>query len=376
LVDSRYHEKRERVLAAVTFGPLDRLPVQGNNGTIAALQAATGRNDYVSRAKEVFTQAMKIWDVDLVLQFVQPDRQDRTLGPNAEVATRDGLLSVVYGMLRDWLEGHGPCRSPEDFRDFCLSLPPAGQASSYVDAEATAARWLELDRWGEFLRPIVFVPGHLCGSVPWMWYSQVGYESYLMAHLLYPEAVERLFAFCGEEARLKNAAIGSVVRGHGLMPLVYAGEDICDNDGPLVSPATLRQLYFPHLARAVEPLRQAGVHWMWHSDGDILPILPDLLACGIDGFQGFEEDKGMDLARLASTPLPDGGLPFLCGSVSVTTAFYRPPEEVAADVARMVALAKARGGGVILSASSSMMENMPLESVLAFYRSGREARLT
>lgn len=375
MVDSRYNEKRERVMAAVRFGPLDRLPVQGNNGTIAALQAATGRGDYLTRAKEVFTQAMKSWDVDLVLQFVLPDRQDRAVGPNAEVRTRDGLLSVVYGMLRDWLDHHGPCRSPEDFRDFCISLPPARQASAYVDTETTATRWLELDRWGGFLRPIVWVPGHLCGSVPWMWYGQVGYESYLMAHALYPEAVERLFAFCGEEARLRNAAIARAIRGNDLIPLVYSGEDICGNDGPLVSPGTLRELYFPHLARAVEPLRQAGVHWMWHSDGDILPILPDLLSCGVDGFQGFEEDKGMDLARLASTPLPQGRLPFLCGSVSVTTTFYQPPAAVQADVARMIALARSRGGGVILSASSSMMENMPLESVLAFYRCGREALL-
>jgi hypothetical protein len=61
--------------------------------------------------------------------------------------------------------------------------------------------------------------------------------------------------------------------------------------------------------------------------------------------------------------------------VSVTTTFYRPPEAVAADVDRMVAMARARGGGVILSPSSSMMENMPLESVLAFYRCARGATL-
>ena len=200
-----------------------------------------------------------------------------------------------------------------------------------------------------------------------MWYEVVGYENYLMAHLLYPEAMERLFVFLGEEGRLRNIAIARTIHERHLIPLVYSGEDIRGNDGPLVSPQALNDIYFPHLKRAVEPLADAGVHWLWHSDGNILPILDDLLACGIDGFQGFEEDKGMDMMKLAETPCRNGQWPVLCGSVNVTTTFYQTPEVISADVQRMVNLSKARGGGVILSPSSSIMENVPVENVMAFY---------
>jgi hypothetical protein len=346
---------------------VDRLPVFGWNGTIAALQAATGRGDYLTSAAEVFAGAMKLWNTDVVMQFVLPDRQDRRIGPVAQVDVGNGLRTVVSGFLRDWQEKRGAIASPEDFRDFCRSLPPADRAGDYVDPEVTAQRWLELDAWGRFLKPLVWIPGHMCGKVGWMWYSQVGYENYLMAHALYPEALERLFAFEGAEGRLRNRAIAGTIREYDLVPIVYCGEDICGNDGPLCSPRLLREIYFPHLKSAVEPLVESGVHWLWHSDGDIMPIVPDLMACGIDGYQGFEEDKGMDLATLARTRCRNGRLPALCGSVSVSSTMYRTPDEVRSDVRRMVELARGRGGGVILATSSTMMENMPLENVLAFY---------
>ncbi len=200
-----------------------------------------------------------------------------------------------------------------------------------------------------------------------MWYERMGYENFLMAHLLYTEEMERLFAFAGEEGRLINIAIARAIRENDLIPLVYSGEDICGNDGPLASPNILRQIYFPHLKRAVAPLIDEGIHWLWHTDGDIAAILPDILDCGIDGFQGFEEDKGMDMYKLAETPCRNGKLPFLRGSVNVTTTMYTSPEEVRADVKRLVALSNKRGGGIILSSSSSIMENTPTENVMALF---------
>jgi hypothetical protein len=365
--EAKYLEKRERLLRAIEFRETDRLPVCMGVAPTSALEKITGRNDYKSHAKEVFTQAMKEWDVDVILQFVLPDRQDRQCGPNVEVMVYDGLLSVVCKLLGDWSREHGAWRSPEDFRDFCESLPPAVEAKRFVDADITFKRWLELDAWGEFLKPIVWLPGHLCGTVSWMWYNYVGYENYLMAHSLYPEAIERLFAFLGEEGRLRNIAIARAIREHNLIPIVYSGEDICGNDGPLVSPQSLRDIYFPHLKRAVEPLINAGVHWLWHSDGNILPILPELLDCGIDGFQGFEEDKGMDMLKLAETPCRNGKLPYLFGSVNVTTTFYETPASVRSEVQRMIDLSRNRGGGTVIMASSSIMENTPVENVMAYF---------
>ena len=361
-----YHQKRERLINAIEFKPTDRLPVQGWNATIPAIERITGRSDYLSHPAETFALAMNAWDVDVILQFVLPDRQDRQCGPGAVVKVGDGLRSVVYALVDKWSEVHGGFKSPEDVRDFCQTIPAASEAHRYVDPDITCLRWLELDGWGAFLKPAVFIPGHLCQGVPWMWYSAMGYENYLMAHALYPEALERLFAFVGEESRLRNEVIARVIRDHDLVPIIYSGEDICGNDAPMVSPHILHDIYFPHQKRAIAPIIEAGIHWLWHCDGNILPILPDLLDCGIDGFQGFEEDKGMDMYALAATPCRNGKLPFLFGSVNVTTTMYTTPEQIRNDIRRMVDFSRQRGGGIVISTSSSIMENTPLENVLEF----------
>ena len=365
--EKKYFEKRERILNAINFKPTDRLPYTGSTCTIASLEKAAGRNDYLTNPNEVYADAHRAFDVDMVLQFVLPDRQDRETGPYAELdVTNTGLWSAVFGMEGAWKKEHGEFTSPEDVRDFCLSLPDASQAKDYFDDDRIYQEWIKLDKWGDFLKPSVWVPCAEAG-VSWMWYGGMGYENYLMAHLLYPQELERLFAFIGEEKFLRNGAIVRAIRENDMLPLMYIGTDICGNDGPLASPEVLHDIYFPHAKRAITPMVEAGIHLMWHSDGDIMPIVPDILDSGVDGFQGFEEDKGMDLYALAETPCKNGKLPFLLGSNNVTQTIYTTPEEIRKDVKRMVDLSDKRGGGVILSPSSSIMANTPTENVLALY---------
>jgi len=368
-LDRERETRRRRLIETIEFGAPDRLAIRGECGSEAALRAVTGRSDYADHPKEVYAEANRIWDVDLIHQFVLPDRLDRSVGPGAECDV-SALRSSVHALISRWGHDHGGWQSPEAFRDFCLSLPGPEAAARQVDRANVAEQWIALDRWGDFLKPMVWIPGHLAGTVNWMHYTSVGYENYLIAHHLYPEALDRLFAYAGAEARSRNEAIARAIREHDIMPLIYSGEDICGNDGPLCSPAVLREVYFPHLKRAIEPIVEAGIHWMWHSDGDILPILDDLIACGIDGFQGFEEDKGMDLDALLGKTCANGKPPFICGSVSVTTTMYRDVEAVVADCDRLRRIQEVRGG-VILGSSSSIMPDTPVENVLALYDPAR-----
>ena len=186
--EKKYVEKRERILNAINFKPVDRLPYSGSCLTVDSIEKITGRNDYLTNANEVFAEAHRAFDVDLLLQFVLPDRQDTKTGPYAELDVRNtGLWSVLYGMVGAWIKEHGEFTSPEDIRDFCLSLPDASQANEYFDSDNIYQEWIKLDKWGDFLKPTVWLPCSNAG-VDWMWYSSMGYENYLMAHLLYPDS--------------------------------------------------------------------------------------------------------------------------------------------------------------------------------------------
>ena len=45
---------------------------------------------------------------------------------------------------------------------------------------------------------------------------------------------------------------------------------------------------------------------VWHCDGDVRPILNDILNCGIGGLQGFQRECGMDLNWIADLKTRDG----------------------------------------------------------------------
>ncbi|MCX6376929.1 MAG: hypothetical protein NTU88_13010, partial [Armatimonadetes bacterium] len=94
-------------------------------------------------------------------------------------------------------------------------------------------------------------------------------------------------------------------------------------------------MYFPALKRAVQPLHNAGVRMIWHSDGNILPILKELIEAGMRGFQGFQEETGPKLEIMAQRRTIWGARPVLWGSISVTrTLPFGTAEDVRAEVDR------------------------------------------
>ena len=43
-----------------------------------------------------------------------------------------------------------------------------------------------------------------------------------------------------------------------LPPLFFCGEDLCNNQGPMVSPTFLREVYLPTVHLSIEPLLDAA----------------------------------------------------------------------------------------------------------------------
>lgn len=202
-------------------------------------------------------------------------------------------------------------------------------------------------------------------------YHTWGYDAFLSALALYPDHIKRWFAHQAEGGRLFNLALIEAVQRFSLAPFGYTGDDICFNDGPLCSVKLLEEIYFPALKHAVQPLHDAGVKMIWHCDGNILPILDNLLAAGMWGFQGFQEETGPTLDVMASQKTIWGTRPILWGSISVThTLPFGTVDEVRADVDRCYETCP--GGGFVLAQSSSIMPEVPVENILAMFARARE----
>ncbi|MHB0998911.1 MAG: uroporphyrinogen decarboxylase family protein [Armatimonadota bacterium] len=209
------------------------------------------------------------------------------------------------------------------------------------------------------------IPSFMLGNYNW------GYEAFLSAMMLYPEHIHRWYAHHAELGRLLNLAIIEGVRRYSLAPFVYGGDDICFNDGPMCSVSLLEKIYFPEMKRAIQPLHDAGVRIIWHCDGNIVPILPNLLEAGMWGFQGFQEETGPTLELMASQRTIWDTRPVLWGSISVTSTLpFGTVDDVRADVDRCFDTCP--GGGFVLAQTSSIMPEVPVENILAMYERAHE----
>jgi uroporphyrinogen decarboxylase len=95
---------------------------------------------------------------------------------------------------------------------------------------------------------------------------------------------------------------------------VFCWEDMCFKNGPLISPALMREFMLPYYRELIGFFRAFGgrrVKFILDSDGDVRQIIPLLREVGIDGMLPFEVAAGIDI-RAVAEEYPDmvlsGGL--------------------------------------------------------------------
>ncbi|MCE5239482.1 hypothetical protein LLH23_13485 [bacterium] len=358
---------RERALTALCFGETDRVPMLG--GFIAhaeALRKLSGL-DPLAEPRRAAVEAARALHVDLIIQIVTPKA--------AEVSTDMGGGRESLFTQRD----RPAYASPEQVRDYAEGLPTPEEVRRSFDLpgylDAVRADWLQCQADGG--EDILILPYAKARDCPFMYYSEFGYENYYQALALYPESMSKLFRCAAETSRCCNEAFVASQGQGGPPPFVYIGQDICDNAGPMVSPLLLDEIYFPHLRYCLEPLNDAGVKKIWHSDGNINPIIGRLLEAGINGFQGLQEDSYLPphqhvrLEELAAMQDRWGEPLILYGSVSVRDVLpHGTVEDVKREVERCIDACRGRSG-FFLGPTSTVGPDIPVENIVALYEYGR-----
>ena len=210
-------------------------------------------------------------------------------------------------------------------------------------------------------------------SFPGFQYWLYGYENYFMAYILYPEVIERGFKIHADASVVFHRLAARAILEGGLPRLIRLDHDMADSRGTLVDVRTLDKLWFPHFARSIQPLLDAGIRLIWHCDGNLMDMVPRLLECGIGGFQGFQYEDGMDYERICRMKTRDGGDLFIIAGVSVTTTL---PLGKPADVRRQMDWLVEKGPkvGLMLGCSSSVAPGVPLENMQTLIEGFRHYR--
>lgn len=150
------------------------------------------------------------------------------------------------------------------------------------------------------------------------------------------------------------------------VPAVFLSDDYGTQKGLLISRVLWREFVQPPLRRIVNAAHDCGKTFFLHSDGDIKELIPDLIELGVDAIHPVQPET-MDFRRLKREYGKD--ICFYGGIGTQQILRFGKPE----DVRREVADLKRRldGIGFILAPTLQLMEDIPLENILAFIEEAR-----
>ncbi|MCW3976103.1 MAG: uroporphyrinogen decarboxylase family protein [Candidatus Bathyarchaeota archaeon] len=150
--------------------------------------------------------------------------------------------------------------------------------------------------------------------------------------------------------------------------LFVESDDIADTKSTLFSPKIFKEFFFPYLKRLIDECHRRGIPFMKHSDGNLYPILDDLISMGVDGLHPIEPGA----MNLVDVKRRYGDKIFLRGNVDCMHILpYGSEAEVRKEVRRCIDEA-AEGGGFILSDSNSMHSNVKTKNILVMIDEGRK----
>lgn len=159
-------------------------------------------------------------------------------------------------------------------------------------------------------------------------------------------------------------------RAAGRIDMVYIGEDLGTQIGPMISLDMYRSILKPFHTRFVDLAKRYGAAVMFHSCGSSSWVYPDLIELGVDVIDTLQpEAKDMAPAYLKGEY---GDRLSFHGCISTAGAVaYGSREDVQRDV-RDTLQTMMRGGGYALSPTHALQDNSPTENVIAMYEAAME----
>ncbi len=344
----------ERLCATVAHKIPDRVPME--------IMAA----DSVIESLRVYTGAKDIEELLLRLgvDFRRVDsriRKKQALPPQALAHHgHEGTLEVSpYGvvLLRHprFPQGHrvyGPFYESEDLDSFDWPTK-----ADIVPAESLAADVERHNRAG-------FCTLTGCDNPFKLAYFMRPYEEFLIDCLVRPDyaisLMKRIAAL--EFTRAENG-----VRAGARCAMIFG--DFAHQQELMISPAVFRRVLRPLLEEFVSRLKAINPEILvfLHSDGNLSAVLQDLIDCGFAAVHPIQPEC-MDMTAVKRQY---GDVLTLFGGISVQTELPGSQPEAIRRIVRERIQELARNGGFILAPTNTLIEDVPLESILGLYDEAR-----
>ncbi len=206
-------------------------------------------------------------------------------------------------------------------------------------------------------------------ATPWLMFpferafAMQGMDQFLLNLALYPDFAAALL--------WKIEGLCKTLMGHFLRELgdnvdmIKIGDDLGTQDSLLISPKMYRKILKPIHADYIAFIKErTKAKVFFHTDGDVFDLIEDFIEIGVDVLNPIQTSAGR-MANLAELKRRTQGRLALCGAIDTQRVLpYGTPDEVRAEVRRVIDLL-APGGGYMLGAVHTIMDEVPAENILA-----------
>jgi uroporphyrinogen decarboxylase len=323
--------QRERVLTALRGGKPDRVPYcEFHIDRILAARVA-GWPQSEGQLEDLESNPFSATEAKSIASALHLDNVFYVLRAPifAELITgKDGRHFYGDGTIKSW----------DDLSK--LVLPDPTDPAFYKDAQRF------VDQKGDYAAAVI----SRVGISPTM--LSMGLETFSLALYDDPALVETVLdRYCDWAATVARrvCAMG--------FDFFVSTDDMAHKSGPVFSPQVFHDLVLPRYQRVAE---QISLPWVVHSDGNIEPLLPDLVTLPVSAIHPVER-AAMDIRKLKRKY---GKRLCLMGNVDLNTLSEGTPRDVEEE-ARALIQDVGAGGGYILSSGNSLPEYVKPENALA-----------
>lgn len=159
-----------------------------------------------------------------------------------------------------------------------------------------------------------------------------------------------------ERAVDETLAWGQRLKKWGTVDGFCLCSDYCFNDRPFLSPAMLGEFVMPYLAKQTKGLREMGYYIIKHTDGNIMPILDDLVGTNPHALHSLDPQGSVDIAEVKKRV---GDRVCLIGNVNCGLLQTGTNEQVI-ESARYALNHGMPGGGYVFGTSNCIYTGMAL----------------
>ena len=170
----------------------------------------------------------------------------------------------------------------------------------------------------------------------------MGFEQFSYALAEQPELIAEMFQRIGS---IQCDVLRRVIKQDRIVAVWY-GDDLAYTESLMVSPRVYRQYLFPWMEELAAIAHEAGLPFIFHSDGRLWDVIPDLIAAGVNALHPIEP-KAMDINLVKARY---GDKLALIGNIDMNLLRLGTPDQVREQVRQRIK-DLAPGGGYAVGAN-------------------------